>query len=82
MVVKPISRYLDATGTSVDQLVTVSGLDPKLVKSIVTGNFTASPIQRQRLADALGVPVGEISWDHGVPVEHLRGNGPQSGRPT
>ena len=67
---------------SVDQLVTASGLDPKLVKAIVAGNFTAGPTQRQRLAGALGVPAGEISWDHGVPVEHLRGNGPQSGRPT
>ena len=82
MVVKPISRYLEETGMSVDQMVAASGLDPKLVKSIVTGNFTASPTQRQRLAGALGVPVGEISWDHAVPVEHLRGNGPQSGRPT
>ena len=34
------------------------------------------------LAAALGVSTDDISWDHAVPVEHLRGNGPQTGRAT
>ena len=79
---KPIARYLEAGGITVAQLITDSGLDAKLVKAIVSGNFTPSPFQRQRLAAALGVSVDDISWDHAVPVEHLRGNGPQCGRPT
>jgi hypothetical protein len=57
-------------------------LDGKLVRSIVSGNYTPSPAQRQRLAAALGIAVDEISWGHAVQVEHLRGNGPQSGRST
>ena len=79
---KPIARYLEAGGITVAQLITASGLDAKLVKAIVSGNFTPSPFQRQRLAAALGLSVDDISWDHAVPVEHLRGNGPQCGRPT
>ena len=79
---KPVARYLEETGMSVDQLIATSGLDAKLVKAIVSGNYTASPPERQRLAAALGVSIGEISWGHAVPVEHLRGNGPQSGRST
>jgi transcriptional regulator with XRE-family HTH domain len=79
---KPITRYVEERGMSVAELATRAGLDRKLVKAIVTGNFTPSPLQRQRLAAALGVSVGEVSWDHAVPVEHLRGNGPQCGRPT
>jgi len=81
-VTKPISRYMEEAGISLDQLVTAAGLDRKLVKSIVSGNYTPSPSQRQRLAAALGVSIDAIAWGHAVEVQHLRGNGPQAGRPT
>jgi hypothetical protein len=80
--VKPVARYLEELGINVGELVTRSGLDAKMVRAIVSGNYTPSPTQRQRLAAALGVPAEEISWDHAVPVQHLRGNGPQCGRST
>jgi hypothetical protein len=79
---KPIARYLEETGMSVEQLIGAAKLDAKLVKAIVSGNYTPSPFERQRLAAAIGVPIEEISWGHAVPVEHLRGNGPQTGRAT
>ena len=79
---KPIARYIEETGISVDQLVAAAGLEAKLVKAIVSGNYTPSPSQRQRLAAALGVSSDDISWGHAVPVQHLRGIGPQSGRST
>ncbi len=81
-VMKPIASIMEETGISVGQLVTAAGLDAKVVKAIVSGNYTASPTQRQRLAAALGVSTGDISWGHTVPVQHMRGNGPQSGRST
>jgi len=79
---KPLARYLEETGMSIDQLIAAAKLDAKLVKAIVSGNYTPSPFERQRLAAAIGVPIEEISWGHAVPVEHLRGNGPQTGRAT
>jgi ribosome-binding protein aMBF1 (putative translation factor) len=79
---KPLARYLEETGIGIDQLVTVARLDAKLIKAIVSGNYTPSPSQRQRLAAALGVSTDDISWDHAIPVQHLRGNGPQCGRST
>ena len=79
---KPITNYMEESGINVDQLVTASGLDAKVVKAIVSGNYTPSPTQRQRLAAALGVSTGDISWGHAVPVQHIRGNGPQVGRST
>jgi hypothetical protein len=82
LLMKPLARHVEETGTTVEQLVAKTGLDAKLVKSIVTGNYTPSPAQRQRLAAALGVSVEDIDWAHSVPVQHLRGNGPQSGRST
>ncbi len=73
---------MERKGTSVEELVARSGLDARTVKAIVTGNYTPSPTQRQRLAAALDVSIDDISWGHTVPVEHLRGNGPQTGRLT
>ena len=77
-----IERYMAETGMDVDQLVAATRLDTKLVKAIVSGNYTPSPSQRQRLAAALGVSTNDIAWDHAIPVQHLRGNGPQCGRST
>jgi transcriptional regulator with XRE-family HTH domain len=71
---------MEEIGMSVSQLIDASGLDRQTVKSIVTGNYTPSPEQRQRLAAALGLSVEEIAWGHTVPVEHMWGHGPQFGR--
>jgi ribosome-binding protein aMBF1 (putative translation factor) len=81
-VMKPIAHYLEEKRMTVAELAAAAALDAKLVQSIASGNYTPSPSQRQRLAAAVGVAIDEISWDHAVPVQHLRGNGPQSGRST
>jgi ribosome-binding protein aMBF1 (putative translation factor) len=81
-VMKSIASYVAERGITDHELATTAGLDRKLVKAIISGNFTPSPVHRQRLAAALGVSLEEVSWGHAVPVEHLRGNGPQCGRPT
>jgi hypothetical protein len=81
-VMKRLACYMEEAGISVAQLVTLSGLDAKLITAIALGNYTPSPLHRQRLAAALGVQIDEIAWEHAVPVHHLRGNGPQCGRPT
>src|SRR5262245_31883719 len=80
VLMKPLAHYMEERGVNLDQLVAAAGLEPKLVHSIVSGNYTASPLQRQRLASAIGVPVDEIAWGHTVPVDHLWGHGPQFGR--
>jgi len=67
---------------SIAQLAAASGLEVQRVKAIAEGNYTASPSDRRRLAEALDVSIEEIAWGHAVPVEHLRGNGPQCGRST
>ena len=79
---KPVAWYLEQRGTSLEQLVAASGLESRIVKAIVSGNYTPSPVQRARVAAALGVSVTDISWEHSVEVQHLRGNGPQVGRST
>lgn len=77
---KPIAYWIESKGLDFERLVEASGLDPKLVKAIVSGNYTPSPAQRALLAEALGVAVEDVSWGHVVPVEHMYGHGPQFGR--
>jgi ribosome-binding protein aMBF1 (putative translation factor) len=79
---KPLALFIEEKGISLDELVTASGIDAKIVKAIVDGQYTPSPTQRQRLAAALDISVGDVAWGHSVPVQHLRGNGPQTGRAT
>ena len=81
-VMKPMVHFLEEKGMSIAQLAAASGLEVQRVKAIAEGNYTASPSDRQRLAEALDVLIEEIAWGHTVPVEHLRGNGPQCGRST
>ena len=79
---KFLADCMEAAGISVAQLVTITGLDGKLIRAIADGNYIPTPMQRERLAAALGISKDDISWGHATPVHHLRGNGPQSGRPT
>jgi hypothetical protein len=79
---KPIARYLEEKKMTQAELISVSGLDAKIVKAIVAGSYTPSPAQRERLSAALGLTVQDIEWGHTVAVQHIRGNGPQVGRST
>ena len=79
---KPVAGYMEDAGIGDADLVKATGLDRRVIRAIVTGNYTPSPLQRKLVAEALGVAIDEIAWDHSVSVQHLRGNGPQCGRST
>jgi len=79
---KPLAEVLNEKGMSVAELVAGSGLEGRIVKLLLAGSYTPSPSERARIAGALNVSIDEIAWGHTVPVQHLRGNGPQSGRST
>jgi hypothetical protein len=69
-----------ARGIGSEQLISLSGLEPRIVTAIVEGRYTPSPEQRQRLAAVLGLTKEQIAWGHVNPVEHVYGHGPQFGR--
>ena len=77
---KTIAEWMSDRSMVHEDLVEASGLDRKLVESIVVGRYTTSPQQRQRLANALGVSPDEIRWGRAVQVDHMYGHGPQFGR--
>jgi transcriptional regulator with XRE-family HTH domain len=79
---RAIADIMTGTGIGIDELVRLSGLDSRTIAAIVRGQYTPSPAQRDRVAGALGVSRDDVAWGHTVPVQHLRGNGPQFGRST
>jgi hypothetical protein len=78
--VKSVADWMAEQDKSLAALIEASGLDRRVVESIVRGQYTPSPQQRQRLAEALGVSSEQIAWGHQVEVAHVYGHGPQFGR--
>ncbi len=58
------------------QLVERTQLEEDRLVAIMLGRWTPSPTERQRVASALGVTVGDISWGHKTPIQHIYGHGP------
>ena len=78
--IRSIAEWMAERGLSLDELLTASALDRKVLEAIVQGRYTPSPQQRQRVAAALGVEPRQVAWGHVTPVEHIHGHGPQFGR--
>ena len=52
-----------------------SGLDFKRLQTIYRGQWTPSPSEREKIAQALGTTSEEIAWEHSTPIEHFHGPG-------
>jgi len=62
------------------QLAERVGLDERRVRAIVTGQWTPSPTERDKVAAVFGLTRAQIAWGHRTAVDHIRGHGPQFGR--
>jgi transcriptional regulator with XRE-family HTH domain len=62
-------------GVSLLSLAERSGLDLKRLQSIYLGQWTPSPREREKIAQALGTSSDEIAWEHSTPIEHFYGPG-------
>jgi len=60
-------------GLSIEQLAAHTGLAQGRVEAIALGRWTPSPVERQKVAEALGVAIDEIAWGHKTPIQHLYG---------
>ena len=60
-------------GISLLSLAERSGLDLKRLQTIYRGQWTPSPNEREKIAQALGTPNNEIAWEHTTSVEHCYG---------
>jgi hypothetical protein len=71
-----VDEHCRAREMTFDQLVAASGLAPDRVLAIVAGRWTPSPEERKKVAAALEVAVGDITWGHKTPIQHIYGQGP------
>ena len=61
---KTIDLLFEETGLSVESVAERTQLSVARIESIAHGRWTPSPDERQRLADAFGVPIDDVSWGH------------------
>jgi ribosome-binding protein aMBF1 (putative translation factor) len=80
MTAKTVKQWIEERGLKMEQLAEQALVDVGVIRHLVAGQWTSSPQQRERIAKALGVDVGEIRWGHSNAVDHMYGHGPQFGR--
>lgn len=61
---KTVEHWLETTGLSFDEIATRARLPIERVAAIAEGRWTPSPDDRQRIAQAFGVAVDDVSWGH------------------
>jgi transcriptional regulator with XRE-family HTH domain len=77
---KSLEQLCTAHGLDYRQLAEKTGLDERRVRTIVSGQWTPSPADRDRIAAAFGLARDQIAWGHRTAVDHMYGHGPQFGR--
>jgi transcriptional regulator with XRE-family HTH domain len=57
---------------TIDDMAERSGLELERMAAIALGRWTPSPSDRDRIAEALGIDVDEISWGHTMDPRNVR----------
>ena len=70
-----VQKLCEQEGVSLLSLAERSGLDLKRLQTIYRGQWTPSPNEREKIAQALGTSSDEIAWQHTTPIEHFHGPG-------
>ena len=70
-----VQKLCKDKGISLLSLAERSGLDLKRLQTIYHGQWTPSPSERDKIAQALGTSSDEIAWEHTTPIEHFYGPG-------
>ena len=69
---KTIDVLLEELDLVLDELAERSGLAIERVASIADGRWTPSPAEREKLANAMGVSVADVSWGHTMNPRNVR----------
>ena len=70
-----VQKLCKERGISLLSLAERSGLDAERLRSIYFGRWTPSPHEREKIAQALDTPSGDIAWEHSTSIEHFWGPG-------
>jgi len=69
---KTIDLLFDESGLSLQELAERSHLEESRVADILTGRWTPSPKDREKIAAALDIAADEISWGHSMAPRNIR----------
>ena len=69
---RTVEHLFEQTGRTFEEIAERSQLTVQRVAAIAEGRWTPSPDERQRIADAFGLPVDEISWGHTMNPRNIR----------
>jgi hypothetical protein len=69
---KTVEFLLEELKLSLDELAARAGLPIERAEAIADGRWTPSPAERDRIAEALGLPAAEISWGHTMNPRNVR----------
>ncbi|MFQ5732863.1 MAG: helix-turn-helix domain-containing protein, partial [Planctomycetaceae bacterium] len=67
-----VDMLLDEAGLMIEDLAERTNLPLKRVEAIVFGRWTPSPTERQRVAEAFGVPITDVVFGHMVDPRNVR----------
>ena len=70
-----VQKLCEQQGVSLLSLAERSGLDLKRLQAIYRGQWTSSPNEREKIAQALDTSSDDIAWEHSTPIEHFYGPG-------
>jgi transcriptional regulator with XRE-family HTH domain len=70
-----VQKLCKNKGISLLSLAERSGLDLQRLQTIYRGQWTPSPNEREKIAQALDTSSDDIAWAHSTPVEHFYGPG-------
>jgi hypothetical protein len=76
----PVSDWMEDRRLSLEDMIRVTGMEPRMCEAIACGRYTPTGEQRKLVADFLGVDVDTVFWGHVNQVDHVYGHGPQFGR--
>jgi transcriptional regulator with XRE-family HTH domain len=69
---RTVDLLFEELDVSVEEIAERSKIPFKRLEAIALGRWTPSSIERQRVAEAFGVTVAEISWGHTMDPRNIR----------
>ncbi|MEQ8785832.1 MAG: helix-turn-helix transcriptional regulator [Pirellulaceae bacterium] len=69
---KTVDYLFEQSGLAIEDVAERAGLPLERVEAIVVGRWLPSPKERQKIAEAFGAAVEDISWGHTMDPRNIR----------